>query len=101
MELSDKVAAVSRMQGFIDAHIDGEITFDALCGAAGYSKYHAARIFKELTGKTPFDTIRALRLTQAAQVLRDTDAKVIDAALDNGFESHDGFTRAFARLYRY
>ena len=99
MELMDKVAAVSRMQEFINAHIDEEITLDALCKAAEYSKYHALRVFRELTGRTPFDTIRALRLTRAAQILRDTGARVIDTALDNGFESHDGFTRAFARHF--
>ena len=31
MEFSDKVAAVSRMQGYINEHIDEEITLDALC----------------------------------------------------------------------
>jgi hypothetical protein len=35
----------------------------------------------------------------AAQALRDSDGKVVDIALDNGFDSHDGFTRAFARQF--
>ncbi|MCL2434216.1 MAG: AraC family transcriptional regulator [Clostridia bacterium] len=99
MELSDKITAVGKMQKYIDANLEGEITLEALSRAAGYSKYHAARIFKELTGKTPFETVRALRLTRAAQALRDTEGKVIDAALDHGFESHDGFTRAFTRQF--
>jgi len=99
MELSDKINAVSKMQKYINAHFANEITLDDLSRAAGYSKYHAMRIFKELTGNTPFESIRALRLTKSAQVLRDSDAKVLDVALDNGFESHDGFTRAFTRQF--
>jgi len=99
MELSDKIIAVGKMQKYIDAHFEEEITLEDLSNAAGYSKYHAARTFKELTGKTPFETIRALRLTKAAQNLRDSDNKVTDVALDNGFDSHDGFTRAFARRF--
>ena len=99
MELSDKINAVSKMQKYIDAHFDDEITLDDLNCTAGYSKYHAMRIFKELTGKTPFESIRTLRLTKAAQTLRDSDEKVVDVALDNGFESHDGFARAFARQF--
>ena len=99
MELSDKINAVSKMQKYIDAHFNDEITLDDLSQAAGYSKYHSMRIFKELTGKTPFESIRGLRLTKAAQILRDSDDKVVDVALDNGFESHDGFTRAFARQF--
>jgi len=56
-------------------------------------------LFAELTDKPPFAYIRALRLTRAAQSLRDTGGQVIDVALDSGFGSHDGFTRAFAREF--
>lgn len=99
MELSDKIIAVGKMQKYINDHFDEEITLENLSRAADYSRYHATRIFKELTGKTPFETIRALRLTKAAQTLRDSDGKVVDVAMDNGFNSHDGFTRAFARHF--
>jgi len=99
MELSDKIIAVGKMQKFIDCHIDGDITLDDLSAECGYSKYYALRIFKELTGKTPFEVIRAIRLTEAATSLRDSDCKVIDVALDNGFDSHDGFTKAFSRQF--
>lgn len=99
MELSDKVKAVSRMQHYIIAHLDEDITLDAIANVAGYSKYHAMRIFKEVTGRTVFETIRALRLTKAAQTLQSFDEKVVDVAMSNGFDSHDGFTRAFYRQF--
>ena len=99
MDIADKIAAVGRMQQYIAAHWQEEITLEDLGNAAGYSKFYAARVFAQLTGKTPFAYIRALRLTQAAQALRDTDSKVIDAAMHSGFDSHDGFTRAFARQF--
>ena len=99
MILSSKIIAVARMQRYIRVHYREEITLDDLGRAAGYSQYHAARIFKELTGKTPFETIRAVRLTQAAQTLQGSKNKVVDVALDNGFDSHDGFTRAFMRQF--
>ena len=67
----DKIDAVQRMQDYIVSHLDGEITLEALGQTAGYSSFYCIRIFKELTGKTPFDYIRALRLTRAAQTLRD------------------------------
>ena len=98
MEYSDKIDAVSRMQKRIVADLDN-VTLDDLGAAAGYSKYYAVRIFKDVTGKTPGEYIRALRLTKAAGDLRDTGGKIIDAALQNGFDSHDGFTRAFTRQF--
>lgn len=99
MESADKTAAVQRMQEYIAAHLGEEITLEQLGNAAGYSKYHAARLFALLTRQTPFAYIRALRLTQAAQALRDNGGQVIDAAFGSGFDSHDGFTRAFARQF--
>jgi AraC-like DNA-binding protein len=53
MELSEKAAAVSRMHRYIESHLDEEITFDDLVNAAGYSRYHAMRVSKELTHRTP------------------------------------------------
>ena len=99
MELSDKIIAVGKMQKYIDTHFDQEITLEGLSRAANYSKYHASRIFKELTGKTPFETVRSMRLTNAAQTLRDSVCKIVDIALSSGFDSHDGFTRAFSRQF--
>ncbi len=56
-------------------------------------------MFKELTGKTPFDYIRSLRLSRAALHLRDEGGKVLDVAFDFVFDSHEGFTRAFSREF--
>lgn len=99
MEQPDKIKAVNRMQEYIAAHFDEKIKPDDLSRAAGYSKYHAIRIFRALTGKTPSEYARALRLTKAAEGLRDSGVRVIDTALDSGFNSHDGFTRAFTRQF--
>ena len=98
MDHMDKVNAVSRMQKHIVENLD-DATLDDVSAAAGYSKYHAVRMFKEITGKTPYEYIRALRLTKAAEGLRDSGGKIIDAALQSGFDSHDGFTRAFMRQF--
>ena len=99
MELSDKIKAVSEMQSYIITHLDEEITLESLATAAGYSKYYAVRMFREVTGKTPFETIRALRLTKAAQTLQACNEKIVDVAMGSGFDSHDGFTRAFSRQF--
>lgn len=96
---TDVVRAVSRMQDYIEMHISEPITLHQLAGTAGYSQWHSERIFKELTGKSPFDYIRALRLTKAALVLRDGKARVTDVAFDFVFDSHEGFTKAFSRQF--
>jgi len=99
MERWETVDAVQRMQDYIEEHISEKITMGELAKAAGYSQWHSFRIFKEMTGKTPFEYIRSLRLSKAAMMLRDNRAKVIDVAFDFVFDSHEGFTRAFTKEF--
>lgn len=96
---SEIVHAVGRMQDYIESHLSEPITLHQLAGAAGYSPWHAERIFKSLTGKAPFDYIRDYRLTQAAKALWNQDNRVVDVAFDFVFDSHEGFTKAFSRKF--
>lgn len=97
--MTEKTEAVQRMQDYIDAHSAEEITLAALAEAARFSPWHSARIFKELTGVTPADYIRKVRLSKSALRLRDEKVKVIDVAFDLGFDSVDGYQRAFRREF--
>ncbi|OAB48002.1 helix-turn-helix domain-containing protein [Paenibacillus antarcticus] len=99
MKQVEIVMAVQTMQEYIDAHIYEEITLKQLSNVAGYSSWHASRIFKDIIGRSPFDYIRALRLSKAALVLRDDEYKIIDVALDYVFDTHEGFTRAFSKEF--
>jgi AraC family transcriptional regulator len=98
-ENREKIAAVQRMQDFIDRNTEEMITLHRLAKVARYSPWHSSRIFRELTGKTPFAYIRELRLSRAAVRLRDGEVRIVDVALDFVFESHEGFTRAFSRQF--
>lgn len=95
----EHAAAVTRMQDYIEAHLDKDITLHQLAQQAGYSPWHCAKLFKEYTRSSPFEYIRKLRLSQAALVLRDEQRKVVDVALDFVFDSHEGFTRAFQKQF--
>ena len=95
----EKVEAVGKMQDYIHSHINDPITLYDLSQTCGFSPWHASRIFKELIEKTPFDYIRAYRISQAALKLRDENVKVIDVAFDFVFDTHEGFTRAFSKQF--
>jgi AraC family transcriptional regulator len=99
MDSWDTINAVQRMQSYIEAHLQEPITLHMLANAAGYSPWHAAKIFKALTGKSPFEYIRAMRLSRAAARLMDEDVRVVDVAFDFVFDSHEGFTRAFSKQF--
>lgn len=63
MDIWEKINAAQRMQDYIHQHLDEDITLEDICAASMYSKWHSFRIFKEMFNKTPFEYIRALRLT--------------------------------------
>lgn len=99
MDNLENINGVERMQSYIDSHLKGNITLHKLAEAAGYSPWHAAKVFKELTGKSPFEYIRLMRLSRAAIRLREEDVKIVDVAFDFVFDSHEGFTRAFSKHF--
>jgi len=100
MDIWEKLNAAQRMQDYIHQHLDEDISLEDICKAAQYSKWHSFRIFKELFHKTPFEYIRALRLTNAARNIKsDSDANILNVAMDVGFASHEGFTKAFQRYF--
>lgn len=97
--MKEQVMAVQRMQDYIEAHLDEEIGLSDLSRVSLYSPWYSYRIFKEYTGETPAAYLRAMRLSRSALRLKAGDCRVTDAALDSGFDSVDGYTRAFARQF--
>lgn len=97
--MDGRIIAVQKMQEFIEAHLDEEITLAALGGISTYSPWHAYRLFKEYTGLSPADYIRRLRLSKSAMRLKKENTKIIDIAFALGFGSIDGYTRAFFREF--
>ena len=71
---------------------------DALARDAHYSRFHFQRMFRQLTGETPSNCRRRLRLERAAYHLLQNDRAVTQLALESGFDSLEGFSRAFRKV---
>lgn len=97
--MREQAEAVQRMQDYIERHLCEPVTLHALAKAAGYSPWHAARLFREHVGIAPLEYLRARRLSRAAMALRDSGERVLDVALEYAFDSHEGFTRAFSNRF--
>ena len=87
----------------IDASIkrceDESITLHALSEQLGYSEYHVSRKFRQISGMQFRDYLRYRTLAFALKDVRDTDATLLDIAMQYGFSSHEAFTRAFRKAY--
>lgn len=63
------------------------------------SRFHFHRVFYRLMHETPAELRRRLRLECAAHALYTTQQAVTEIAFDAGYESLEGFSRAFRHQY--
>lgn len=97
--MQEQLLAVQRMQNYIANHIETAITLADLANVSYFSPWYSYRLFKEYTNFTPADYIRRLKLSKSALRLRDEKCRVIDVAFDLGFQSTEGYQRAFFREF--
>jgi AraC-like DNA-binding protein len=89
------VARVTRAVRAIERQPDAPLTVAQLAREARLSPYHFLRTFHRLTGLTPHQYVRRVRLREAAARLALGSAPVLDVALDSGFGDVSNFNRAF------
>ena len=87
------------MQDYIETHLDMNITMADLANVSQYSPWYSYRLFVDLLHMTPSVYIRRLRLSKSALRLRDERVKIVEVALDVGYESVDGYQRAFYKEF--
>ena len=97
--MDEHIEAVQKMQDYIAMHIDSNITMADLANVSRYSPWYSYRLFIDLLHMTPALYIRRLRLSKSALRLRDEKVKIIDVAFDTGYESVDGYQRAFYKEF--
>lgn len=97
--MDEHVEAVQRMQEYIAQNLSECITMADLAKVSMYSPWYSYRLFVELLKMTPSVYIRKMRLSKSALRLRDEDIKIIDVSADAGFDSVDGYQRAFYREF--
>lgn len=97
--MDERILAVQRMQDYIDENLDSTITLSDLSAVSFYSPWYSYRLFREQLSISPAGYVRKLRLSRSALKLKNDGCRVIDAAMELGFGSADGYTRAFFREF--
>ena len=69
-----------------------------LASGAATSPFHFLRVFRQVTGQTPYQFVLARRLNLAAVRLRRTAEPISAIALDAGFNDLSTFNRRFKRV---
>ena len=82
---------------YIEAHLtDDDLSLEIISEYAGVSDYHFRKIFFYLSGLTLSEYIKNRKLSEANKDLLNGE-KVTDVAFKYGYQSMDGFTRAFKK----
>jgi AraC family transcriptional regulator len=95
-----QVVRLARVIKVMLATLDAPLDLPRLARIACVSRFHFVRQFRALTGEAPQRFHLKLRLQRAAWSLIAGDDSIADIAIAAGFESADGFGRAFNRVYR-
>ena len=85
---------------YIDKHLDDELSVECLSKIANFSKYHFHRQFFEYAGINVFRYVQLMRLRRASyRLVFSEHTRIIDIALEAGFENPESFSRAFKNMF--
>jgi AraC family transcriptional regulator len=86
-----------RLIDFIEAHLDGDLSLEAMAAEVEISPLYLARAFKAAVGQSPHQYVLARRIERAKQLLRNTDTPIVEVALSSGFSSQSHLSNWFLR----
>ena len=84
----------------IEEHIaDAELNVNALCEWTGISSKQMYRKLKQLTGQTPVEYIKSIRMKKAAILLKQHKFTVAEVMYMVGFSNHSYFSKCFQAAF--
>lgn len=94
-----QLSPLERAIGYIEDHLNENIGLSDVSREIGYSYYHMTRLFSSVLGESVGHYINRRKLYIASEKIIHSDKRVIDIALDSGFESPEAFSRAFKAVF--
>jgi AraC-like DNA-binding protein len=92
-------ALVKKTQSYFDEYAESHISRWKLAESVHVSEDYLTRIFHRELGLSPWDYLNRLRVSLAADLLRQTDETIQAIALRTGFQDQAYFCRVFRKIY--
>ena len=93
------LAQLNDAMAYIEENLMQYIEMSQIARLAGCSEYHFRRMFSFLAGMPLGEYIRRRRLSRAGVLLQTSQIKVIDLALQLGYDSPEAFGRSFQAMH--
>lgn len=85
---------------YIEENLQETLTVEQIAGNVGYSEFYFSRLFKENMKVTVMEYVNKRRMEKATEDILQ-GKKIIDVALQYGWQSHSGFTKAFKKEFGF
>jgi transcriptional regulator GlxA family with amidase domain len=90
--------ALRRVREYILAHVEENISLQALASMVGLSRFHFTRAFKQSEGVTPHRFLLHCRVKRVQDLLATTELSLSEIALAAGFSDQSHCSRRFREL---
>ncbi len=89
-----------QMEMWMKSHInDSQVTAESFAQGLGYGRTNFFKKVKQLTGMSPNDYIKKVRMEAAAELLLSTNMTAAEIAYKVGFEDQFYFSKSFKKYY--
>lgn len=95
----DLKATIADCFQYVENNLYNKIILDDIATHCGISKYHLHRMFKSLTGESLMEYVQFRKLSSSISDLKDTHRRIIDIAMDYGFDYEQSYIRAFRKKF--
>lgn len=97
---TNQLESLKKVLAYIEDHYQDRIYLHELAQIAHMGEAQFCRFFKKLVRKTPISYINSYRVRRAAALLEQGDRKLLDIAMEVGFENPSYFNRRFKEEMR-
>ncbi|HEY8422465.1 MAG TPA: AraC family transcriptional regulator [Thermoclostridium sp.] len=85
---------------YIQSNFNRQIHISDLSQMVNMSEGHFCRYFKKIVAKTPIEYLNYVRVIKACDLLRNTDRKILDIAMEVGFNNFSYFINRFKKYMK-
>ena len=96
----DKKEIITESLVYIEKNLKQKISIEEIADYVGYSKFYFSRMFKQEMNISIMEYVKERKVICALESILQGN-KILDVAIEYGWESHSGFIKAFKSYYGF
>ena len=96
----DKKEIITESLVYIEKNLKQKISIEEIADYVGYSKFYFSRMFKQEMNISIMEYVKERKVICALESILQ-GSKILDVAIEYGWESHSGFIKAFKSYYGF